>query len=229
MLDKKKGIILIICSVIVLIVSIVIAVVIPLCVPAGGRVNQKEVFVEDAINSEERIVIPVKMKNGYSTPSHQAFNSTLSIEDLCRLASEHNKNVKYQIVGNNAYLYKEVDGKIVARATLHKSDYYEDLNYVLENMYVNGIVFPTHLTEKFTREKITVQGEEYHWYAVSFMTIDTLTQWLSSFGIYTLEVKEEKGTIICRHSDGTSEITNKILFDGNLICIALSNSTNINK
>lgn len=143
------------------------------------------------------------MKRGYSTPSCQTFNSSFSIEELCALAVEYDSNVKFtKINDNQAYLYKEKSGKIIARTALHKVSETEYLNYVLENMYVKGIVFPTHLTSSFYDQDIVLNGKTYNWYAVSFITIDELIDWLNNIGIYTLEVNKQRDTIICGQKVG---------------------------
>ncbi len=219
MTANKKSLFFIIICIIVLILIILIGVIIPQCLKAGGEVNQKQISVVDSINSEEEIIIPVKMKKGYSTPGYQAFNSTLPIKKLCELAAEYNESIKYEIYDKNAYLYSEKSGKIVARAVLHKNSGEGYLNYVLENMNIQDIIFPTHLTEKYFLESIVLNGVKYNWYAVSFMSIDTLFDWLKNIGIYKLEMNIEKNTIICNYINNGKQFEREIYFEGNLIAI----------
>ncbi len=185
------------------------------------RANSKQICIVDrSIKiSGEQIVIPVKMKNGFSTPTHQKFHSDLTILQLCELAKDYDSNQNYEIHNNKAYLYKVKSDKVIARAVLSKHDaIYDNLNYTLQHLSVEGIVFPIHLTEKFFNEEITFNDTIYRWYAISFMTVDELVNWLDSTGLYKLEINTQKDTVIVTDIEKDSPKA-QIYFNGNLIAV----------
>ena len=123
------------------------------------RANSKQICIVDrSIKiSGEQIFIPVKMKNGFSTPTHQKFHSDLTILQLCELAKDYDSKIKYEIQNDKAYIYKEKKGTIVARGLLYDNHYiFGNLNYTLCTMKIEGIIFPLHLTEKFLDRKSVV-------------------------------------------------------------------------
>ena len=185
------------------------------------RANSKQICIVDrSIKiSGEQIVIPVKMKNGFSTPTHQKFHSDLTILQLCELAKDYDSKIKYEIQNDKAYIYKEKKGTIVARGLLYDNHYiFGNLNYTLCTMKIEGIIFPLHLTEKFFDEQITINDCTYQWYAVSFMTIEQMVEWLGEIGLYNVQVNDLNNTIICQDAKTNKDIT-EIYFDGNLIAV----------
>ena len=218
---KKKLIIAGVTIAIVIIAIVLLGIFLPIITMSNDRTNAKQISIEDrSIKiSGEQIVIPVKMKNGISTPTHQKFHSDLTILQLCELAKDYDSKIKYAIQNDKAYIYKEKKGTIVARGLLYDNHYiFGNLNYTLCTMKIEGIIFPLHLTEKFFDEQITINDCTYQWYAVSFMTIEQMVEWLEEIGLYNVQVNDLNNTIICQDAKTNKDIT-EIYFDGNLIAV----------
>ena len=218
---KKKLIIAGVTIAIVIIAIVLLGIFLPIITMSNDRTNAKQISIEDrSIKiSGEQIVIPVKMKNGISTPTHQKFHSDLTILQLCELAKDYDSNQNYEIHNNKAYLYKVKSDKVIARAVLSKHDaIYDNLNYTLQHLSIEGIVFPLYLTEKFFDEEITFSDTTYSWYAISFMTIDELVNWLDSTGHYKLEINAQKYTVIVTDIEKDSPKA-QIYFNGNIIAV----------
>ena len=219
-MDKKKKIVIITATACALLAVILGFLIWGLTFKAGGLVDRKVICVEDStLFNGDSITIPVKMKNGFSTPTHQKFHSDLTILQLCELAKDYDSNQNYEIHNNKAYLYKVKSDKVIARAVLSKHDaIYDNLNYTLQHLSVEGIVFPIHLTEKFFNEEITFSDTIYRWYAISFMTVDELVNWLDSTGLYKLEINAQKDTVIVTDIEKDSPKV-QIYFNGNIIAV----------
>lgn len=217
-LSKNTKIILI--SAVATIMVAVIVVLLVFCLTPVGTNNRSKINVVDALQTDNSITIPVKMKNGYYSPTSQTFSSKLSTAELCKLASEYDSSVKYELNGDKAYLYKTNGDKITARIALFKHQSIgKNLNYTANNMDIEGVIFPMHLTEKQVNEKIKLNGIEYNWYAVSFMTIDTLTDWLNKIGIYSVEINAQNDTLVCSRKVGDKQIKTQIHFNGNIVAV----------
>ncbi len=219
-MDKKKKIVIITATACALLAVILGFLIWGLTFKAGGLVDRKVICVEDStLFNGDSITIPVKMKQGLYSPSHQVFYSEKSISELCELAKNYDSNQNYEIHNNKAYLYKVKSDKVIARAVLSKHDaIYDNLNYTLQHLSVEGIVFPIHLTEKFFNEEITFSDTTYSWYAISFMTIDELVNWLDSTGLYKLEINAQKDTVIVTDIEKDSPKA-QIYFNGNIIAV----------
>ena len=219
-MSKKKKIVIITATACVLLVVILGFIIFGLTYQPCGFVDKKVICVSDStIFNGDTITIPVKMKQGIDTPSHQVFYSEKSILELCELAKNYNSNLNYEIHNNKAYLYKVKSDKVIARAVLSNHDaIHGKLNYTLQHLYVEGIVFPIHLTTKFFNEEITFNNTTYRWYAISFMTIDELANWLDSTGLYELEINTQKDIVIVTDIEKDSHKA-QIYFNGNIIAV----------
>lgn len=187
--------------------------------PIGSNHNAKEIRVYDeTIPYNESIVLPVKMKNGTWTPTHQSFHSDLSLTQLCELAKNYDNNVSYEIYDDKAYLYKTKNSNIVARVMLTKNNYKSgDLNYTMQNLYAEGIVFPLHLTKKFFDEPIVFNDITYSWYAIAFITPTDMVKWLSDLNLYSVELNSQNDTICCISKNSSSKTY--IYFNGNIVAV----------
>lgn len=182
-----------------------------------GLNNKSEIKIQDAIDSKESIVIPVKMKNGVYTPSYQSFHSDLSLKELCDLTVKNDATIKFEIKDNKAYLCKLKDEKVVARCVLLKrNEIVKDLNYTASNMLVEGVVFPIHLTQAEVKEPITIANEQYGWSAVAELSVQTLSEWFNSVGIYELQI--EGNIITCKDKVAGKNIA-KVLVKDNLVAV----------
>ena len=218
-IPKKKFIIIIVSIACVIVAALVGIGIWYATWTAPALTNLDKVAVLDCLNSNQSITIPIKVKKVYPNHYYQKFDSDLSFEQLCEKASEYDPNVKYQIKDNFAYLFKENNGKIVARAVLHNKTRETNFSYILDNMSVEGIVFPKHLVHRFIDEQITLNGTQYTSYAVAFISIDEFSDWLNNIGIYTLEINNQKDKIICNYTKSGYTQKTEIYFNGNLIAI----------
>lgn len=217
-IPKKKMMIIVITTLCVLLAVFVGIIIWQATSTAPSLTNLNKVEVSDCLNANQSITIPIKVKKVYYNPFKQQFDSDLSLKQLCTKATEYDSNVKYQITGDVACLYKETDGKIIARAALHNKSTKTDYKYLLENMYVEGIVFPTHKAINIVDNRIVLNETEYNCYAVSFMTVDELYNWLIGIENYKVE-RLSQDTIICNYKNNNTPCKTQIYFDGNLIAL----------
>lgn len=219
-LEQKRNFVLV-CIVPLLILVIEIILVWYSSFEAGGLTSKNSLTVVDAY-STEKIIIPVKMINGIDVPSRQVFESKLSTAELCKLANDYDSSVNYKLYENGAYLYKTKDNKIIARATLYKTEEYCELNYIFENMYVEGIVFPKFLVTQCFDKQITFNNVQYEFYAIGDISITQMANWLSSTNNYNLQVIETENKIISTYKDTQTEI----YFESKFIAVRmLANNT----
>lgn len=218
-IPKKKLMIIVICIACVIVAALIGIIIWQSTFTAPSLTNLDKVAVLDCLNANQSVTIPIKVKKVYYNPYYQTFDSDLSFVQLCEKATEYDSNVKYQTSENIAYLYKEVDGKIVARAVLYNKTRETNFKYILDNMSVEGIVFPKHLVHRFIDEQITLNDTKYECYAVNFTSIDEFSDWLNSIGIYTLEINTEKDKLICSFTKSGYTQKTELYFNGNLVAI----------
>ena len=178
-----------------------------------GLNNMQSIIVADGICQEEYIEIPVKMRQGFYSPYLNAFDSDLSLEELCELFANNDiEGVKeYEIFDDVAYLTKSIDDKVVARTVLYdrKGDDV-GFEYDLSDMQVKGCTLPVYLFDEIAFENIADDVAIY----TSLITQYEITNWLSDLG-YTvnvtvniittstciIEFREENTIAICMISD----------------------------
>lgn len=202
-----------------IIISLIVGLVVYFTCSADDTIVTNKIIVNDALNNKQTITIPIKKSKVIYTPYNQLFYSETSVSKLCENAVANDSTLKYELHNDKAYIYKVSGNKIIARIVIQKDISKDGYNYRADNMLIENIVFPIHLTEKIINSKITLNNELYDIYAVTFMTIDDMANWLESIGIYDLEINAEKDTIMCRNKNSQNSMPVKIHFNGNLVAI----------
>ncbi|MCX4367640.1 MAG: hypothetical protein OSJ67_06565 [Clostridia bacterium] len=195
----------------------IVVIVIALSCFTVGRHDRKSILVESYYGDCE-IEIPVKMRNGVYTPTHNAFGSDLSIAQLAEKVKIHTyKGTSYEVelYGDRALIKAIKDNEVKGFAVLiDRGKYYDkNIRYFLTNCHkmmnigegkTKGALIPWHLINRSIALESEVSNEIE---LDSGVKIQDIADFYGIGGYYTVSTKDATITIETNGNEDRSSFT----------------------